>query len=664
MGSESARSAKRWRPSAAHTAAAVFFLALFTYLRNGIDPRLIHHWQGPVFYLYPGFAGEFLRYPGGFADYLYGLVAQSYAWQSWGALTLTVEIAAVCGLAALFLQRMRGSAGPWLPLTPALLLIYHDNLYYDGTPIRIALIIGLGCAVAFARLIRYAGRPAVWLGMFGVFLAASYYLGGMALVFFAPPAACALWVRARWDRPKRLRLLLCGAALATAVGLPFTAETYRVFEPHWPAASWFLSSDLRRLVVFWGLYAWCAVLAVVGLLPEVSGAGKTSLSTGTKETAAVAGKSAKRRAQRREPPGAVGSSTESRPAATWVRRWAAAALLFGALAAVMAYSHGAAGRDRRLAALDYFTWSEDWESAVRTAEMLKPDEFNTLSRYQVNLALHELGRMGDEMFRFPQDGGPLLELQVNSFLPYMLHLTNMCLRLGRVNEAEHYGSEALVFSKRDPRVYRLLALIYLVKGQTEAAKKFLTVLSYSPLDRSWANGRLRALREDPELSRDEQVQALRRRRQQSDDMLPVWQRANQTGPDIERLLLNLLERDRAYRMAFEFLMSYYLVSRDLQGFRNLAPRIAEITGPGYVRQAGGRRTPRHYQEALVLLGDLTGSRERIAGVEIEPETVNRMARFKQILARAGGRRAAMLETREEFGDSYFYYFAFGPEATP
>jgi len=640
----------------------LFFLAVFVYLRNGIDPRLIHHWQGPAFYTYLGFASQFLRYPGGVADYLYVLIAQCYAWRAWGALVLTAEIAAACALGALLVQRPHGKTRLLLALVPALFLLYHANLYYDGTPVRIALVIGLGCALAFKRLISSANRPAVWFGLFTVFLAASYYLGGMALVFFAPLAACTLWIRAAANWPKGARILLCGAALAVAAGLPFAVERYRFLEVRWPAASWFWSSDMRRVVVFWGLYLWAAAVAGMSLRRVASGVSGGPAASDKAGSAEAAWGSAKRRAQRSEAAGGAGVGAVCRQAAARLGRYAFTALLLGALAGVMGYSYEAAGRDRRLAALDYFTWSEDWDAAVRTADTLRPGEFNTLSRYQVNLALHELGRMGDEMLRFPQNGGPLLEPQVNSFLPYMLHLTNMCLRLGRVNEAEHYGSEALVFSKTDPRVYRLLALTYLVKGQTEAARKFLTVLSDSPLDGRWAKRKLQALQQDPQLSGDEQVQRLRRRRLQTDDMLAVWQRANQSGPDIERLLLNLLERDPSNRMAFEFLMGYYLLNRDLQGFRNLAPRIAEMRGPGYLRPGGGRRTPRHYQEALVLFDEMSGSREQIAGVEIEPETVSRMARFRQVVARAGGKHAAMLEAREGFGDTYFYYYAFGSEA--
>ncbi|MCL6543586.1 MAG: DUF6057 family protein [Bryobacteraceae bacterium] len=661
MSSESERSAVRWPAWGAYTQAALFFLAVFIYLRNGIDPRLIYHWQGPAFYTYPGFAGEFLRYPGGVADYLYGLIAQCYAWRDWGALVLTAEIAAACALGALLVQRPHGKTRLLPALVPALLLLYHANLYYDAAPVRIALVIGLGCAVAFGRLMPSANRPAAWFGLFAVFLAASYYSGGTALVFFAPLAACALWVRAAPNWPIAVRIFLCGAALAVATGLPVAVETYRLLEVRWPAASWFWSSDMSPVVVFWGLSLWAAAVAGMSLRRVASGVSGGPAASDNAGSAEAASRRTSGRAQRSQAAGGARLGAAWRQAAR-LGQYAFTALLFGALAGVMGYSYQAAGRDRRLAALDYFTWSEDWEAAVRTAEALKPGEFNSLSRYQVNLALHELGRMGDEMFRFPQNGGPLLELQVNSFLPYMLHLTSMCLRLGRVNEAEHYGSEALVFRKTDPRVYRLLALTYLVKGQTEAARKFLTVLSYSPPDRRWANQKLQALQQDPQLSGDEQVQQLRRRRLQADDMLTVWQRANRTGPDIERLLLNLLERDSSNRMAFEFLMGYYLLNRDLQGFRGLAPRIAEMAGPGYVRPSGVRRTPRHYQEALALFIEMTGSSEKIAGVEIEPETVSRTARFKQVVARAGGKRAAMLEAREGFGDTYLYYYAFGSES--
>ena len=65
-----------------------FLGAFMLYAWAGIDPRLIYHWQAPVFTTIPGFFGEFARYPGGAADYLQCLLAQAYAGQWCGALVL------------------------------------------------------------------------------------------------------------------------------------------------------------------------------------------------------------------------------------------------------------------------------------------------------------------------------------------------------------------------------------------------------------------------------------------------------------------------------------------------------------------------------------------------------------------------------------------------
>ena len=81
-------------------------------------------------------------------------------------------------------------------------------------------------------------------------------------------------------------------------------------------------------------------------------------------------------------------------------------------------------------------------------------------------------------------------LRAENFLPYMIRITDLCLRLGRVNEAEHFGNEAIILGKSDPRVYRLMARLNMVKGQTAAARKFLTALSFNMSSAGWAGERL------------------------------------------------------------------------------------------------------------------------------------------------------------------------------
>ena len=607
------------RPEGARVRDIAFFAVFLVYAWAGIDTRLIYHWQGPVFYTMPGFADEFLKYPGGPADYLYALIAQAYAFAGWGAVVLTAQVAAVAALTQVYFTALAGRALPLARFAPAALLLYHVNLYYDRMPIVPALLLGLAPAILFMYLSRRWRSEAALLGAFVAILGAAYYLGGMAIAFFAPAAAM---VRAA----RRPRLPLWIAYLPLAAALPAAVELLRPIYMPVSARDWFTPPDVRRVVVYWGLYLFYAL-----------------------GTAMVLGGAAPRPAQARPGPG-----KRLLPALL-----ATIFLLLG-LGSVAAASYHLNSRDRRLVALDYDTLSENWPAAIDTAPRLASQDFNSLSRYEINLALHETNRLGDDMFRFPQTGSLLPDLHDDRSLPYMLRITDLCLRLGRVNDAEHFGSEAMVLGRSDPRVYRLMARVDMVKGQTAAARKFLTVLSYDVGSAAWARQRLRELDEDPQLAGDRQVQLLRRRMLRNDDVIPVWQRADKPGADMERLLLDQLEQDPSNRMAFEFLMGTYLLARDMVAVNALMPRIKDVAGPAYAGSDGRRRTPRHYQEAMAIYADVTGKPVNIEGLEIQPETARRMAEFKRIVRETFTKDAAMQAAWSGFRDTYFFYFAFGP----
>ena len=253
----------------------------------------------------------------------------------------------------------------------------------------------------------------------------------------------------------------------------------------------------------------------------------------------------------------------------------------------------------------------------------------------------------------------LPDLRIDRPPLYMIQVSDLCLRLGRVDDAERFGSEAMVAGGADPRVYRLMARVHMVKGQTAAARKFLTVLAYDVGSGPWARERLRELDRDSQLAGDQQVQLFRRRMLRRDDMLPITQRAGPAKDSMERLLLDQLEQDPSNRMAFEFLMGGYLLARSMEAVSALMPGIKDMTGPAYVGPDGGRRTPRHYQEAMAIYAGSTGRPVDIEGFEIQPETLQRAAAFSRIVAQAPTKEAAMQATWSLFRDTYFYYFAFG-----
>jgi hypothetical protein len=583
------------RPPAGRVLDAAFFAGLLAYVYFGIDTRLIYHWQAPVFYMTAAFAAEFLRYPGGFADYIYRFIAQTYASAPWGALALSAQVAAVTAL-----TRRWCRPRPLLRFVPALLLLYSVNLYYEQKALLPALLLALIAAVPLAR-----AKAPLWVAV--VLLPVFFYLGGMAVVFFAALVVGIEIGRRRYGNAA----LLAGVAVALVIGA-------RVLHAAVSPQSWFVDADIPKIAVWWGLYAFCAVVGFAAGRPL---------------------------------PGDRGSER-----AVALRT----AAVIGALAAVAVVSYRANARDRRLADLDYHTSHENWQQVIDSAVRLPAADFNSLTRYEVNLALYETNRLGDEIFRFPQTGSTLPSLRTQVFLPYMLRVTDLFLRLGRIDDAEHFGNEAMILGHSDPRVFRMMAEIHLVKGQAEAARKYLAVLASETGSARWARGRLREIDEDPQLSRDAALERRRRTMLLSDDVIPVWQNPEKPDADVDRLLLSQLERDPSNRMAFEFLMGNYLLARNLDAARSLVTYIAHMTGPAYETPDGRRRTPRCWQEAMAMYTEATGRPVEVDGVIIESETLNRMAVFKRILAQSGGKDAAMQAAWDAFRGTYFFYYVFGP----
>lgn len=371
-----------------------------------------------------------------------------------------------------------------LRYVPAGLLLYLLNFYYDRTPVALSLLVGLTLALLFARLSRRWQSPAALLGASVAMIAAAYYLAGMALVIFAPAAAIALIAR---RRPPLLWL----APLLLAAGLSISGAA--------SARQWFLKSDWRSEIAYWGLYVFYVAAAAV-----------------------VCWRRGPAPARRRRVPEILAT--------------ASLLLCLGCLAAA---SYRPNSRDRRLTAMDYESLQENWTAVLDVARSLPSPDFNSLTRYEVNLALHETDRLGDEMFRFPQKGPILLDLRADPFLPYMIRVTDLCLRLGRINEAERFGSEAMLLRRGDPRVYRQMATVNLLKGRAAAARKFLTVLTFDLRSGDWARERLRELDRDPAARYDARVL-------QTDDVMPVWQRPGDASADLNRQPSRLILRFGVY----------------------------------------------------------------------------------------------------------------------
>ncbi|MGQ9731642.1 MAG: DUF6057 family protein, partial [Candidatus Zipacnadales bacterium] len=124
--------------------------------------------------------------------------------------------------------------------------------------------------------------------------------------------------------------------------------------------------------------------------------------------------------------------------------------------------------------------------------------------------------------------------------------------------------------------------------------------------------------------------------------------------ELEGKCQKLLLANPHNRMAFEYLMAYYLVTRNLDRLAHELWRLEQLSYPDI---------PRAYQEALVLweAGD-TSRKAECGGRQVSPEVVDTFARFTVAYAtayRTFGHEGARLKLAAEFGNTYYYYHAFG-----
>lgn len=295
--------------------------------------------------------------------------------------------------------------------------------------------------------------------------------------------------------------------------------------------------------------------------------------------------------------------------------------------------------------MDYYSQHEMWPEVLETADRMPRGLYNIRCNRNVMLALYHTGRLGDEMFRYPQAPGDVRYQLLSPAKDPHTHVqeSRLFLGLGQVNLAEKCAYEALVMTGDLPWILKQLAVINVVKDQPETAKMFLSALSNKPLHRRAAEEMLRRLAEDPRLESDVQIRQMRRSVGSKDMALLTVNN--------EQALLRLLKENPDNKMAFEFLMAHYL--------RNVRPDKV-VENLQHLERFGYGRIPRHFQEAILVHASRTSGLPPRIEREMAPETRTRASMFSEIVTSSRSREEAMQRAAEAgLGDSYFFYYSYG-----
>lgn len=662
---------QNWRRCLWSIAQAVGLLTVFyCYVLWRVRPELFYQQKPDVFLFDSYFAATYLERPGGPVEYASAFLSPLFAFAWLGALTLTLLAAYICLATRQLLAALAAPRKPESPaggdnpaqvvfLIPALLILMVMGRYNHPVSLGVGLCMVLGLTGVYVRighgqwarrlrLCSDRGGPEsqpplcaaggwVRFAAFLILSALAYYAAAGLYVVFALLCGIFEW-RIRHHR------WLGAWCVLSAVVVPMVAgvwlwdlsrqEAYRGIllptERYWLAvpSSALVSLAIRGVLLLFfpvaALWAaWCRRPAGSPVAcPEASP--RRCFAGAWLSRAAVYG------------PG--GTCYGLRPALQW-----AVLIVLGIAADVLLFD--VSTKDSLLVA--YSAERQQWADVLTSARRLPPsDAWNV---FQVNRALYHRGELLERMFAHPQvaDAVPTLTLQFPSLTVTAqrapLECGDILFDLGRINESEHMAYEALELFGERPHTLQRLVYLHAIQGEPDAARRFLAVLERSPWHRRWAQDLLRQLDADPTLASDPVIASRR----------ALMVERDFTGKlDLETMLGQLLERNPRNRMACEYLMAYYLLTRQVDKM------VANLHRFDVFDQA---RLPRYCEEAILIHLDTVGPQAiDLRGRQIHPETRRRGGEFVQAVGRwEGNPSAAFAALHHDFGDSYFFFYVFG-----
>ncbi len=607
-------------------------LLSYAYVWWIVDPRLVDHGVG-ILSAYSGlsfrmgwpFFREHLLRPGGIVEYVTRFSSPLFCWGWLGALIGTALAWATC-LSVDALTRLAGlPRGIAVRLGPPAILLVLYTRYSQPLRAALSLLIVLAGFGIYARLAP-RGR-AVWLIVVPGMCAALYHIAGSASVLF-PVLVAIHEILIRGRRSAGLASLASGLMVPGILGaMWFDLPLRRAYGGFLAAVSGVTVVDWPYVLV---LHLWFPAVLLGAALCKARIVRKAGKSTSAPSPLAHSHRWASLLRFVRAEESSRGTKTMA---------------VFLSVAVVAWLHH--VPYAKFMLATDYYCRHAMWSQALHAAAKMPSRQYNSRFHRNVMRALYHTGRLGDEMFRYPQTTSANTDLYVVSeaeddVLPY-LQVARFFLDIGEINRAERHACETLTGTGDLPEVLEQLATINVVKDRPDTARVFLHALAKKPLHRRVAREMLRKLADDPRMEDDPTVSRLRGVMLTQDSVSFVV--------GVEATLLRLLARNRRNKMAFDFLMVHYLLTgRPDQVVANLQ----------HLRDFGYRGIPKHFQEAVVAYASATDDWSLTEEYGIAPEVLGQAVLLKQILeASPGEQEARKAASAAGLGDSYLFFLQFG-----
>ena len=264
---------------------------------------------------------------------------------------------------------------------------------------------------------------------------------------------------------------------------------------------------------------------------------------------------------------------------------------------------------------DFLVRTEQWDKIIEKAE--KKPATTPLGVSCVNLALSQKGQLADRLFEFYQNGGEGLFPTFTRDMISPVSTAEIFFRLGMVNDAERYmfeAQEAIPNYRKSARLTRRIIECEIINGNYQVAAKLLRRLQKTLFYSNWANQMMALLGNEKAINRHPVYGKLRKYREKKQDFLF-------SDREMDQMLGLLFLNDNHNKMAYEYLVCYELLQRDMEKFMQYYP-LGRFVDYDHI--------PRSFQEILIGNWMKTHSDPRTIPYSVDAQNVNNTLNFIQL----------------------------------
>lgn len=291
-------------------------------------------------------------------------------------------------------------------------------------------------------------------------------------------------------------------------------------------------------------------------------------------------------------------------------------------------------------AYDFHTRMRRWAAVVELAGKEMPE--SPLSVTCLNLALAQEGMLSNRMFNYYQNGveGLLPEFVRDYTFPMVAG--EVYYHLGFVNTAQRYAfeaMEALPDYQKSVRAVMRLAETNIINGEYAVARKYLAMLQKTFYYRKWASKASEIMKSEELVEAHPEWGNLRKFQTREDFLFSEGEK--------DMMLGIFFRQNHENWMAFEYLMAWCLLNKDLEHFWQYFPLIQSLEYSS---------VPVSYQEAMLYWWELSGrSRTQPFPFPVNDAVSNRFRQFWETYRNSQNPESAL---KEKFSDTYWYYYQF------